>query len=81
MDEVSALNHPMGDLDHLVLGMLHPHCPGAARAVLESFGVRVETLRQALVDSLGDPFDKPRARSRPRPLRLCWSGPTWRRPG
>jgi hypothetical protein len=56
--ESSALNHPWDDLDHLVLGMLHPDCPGAARAVLESFGARVETLRQALIDSLGDPFDE-----------------------
>jgi hypothetical protein len=56
--ESSALNHPWDDLDHLVLGMLHADCPGAARAVLESFGARVEPLRQALVDSLGDPFDK-----------------------
>jgi predicted DNA-binding transcriptional regulator AlpA len=55
--ESSALNHPWDDLDHLVLGMLHPDCPGAARAVLESFGARVEPLRQALVDSLGDPFE------------------------
>ena len=56
--ESFALNHHWDDLDHLVLGMLHPDCPGAARAVLESFGARVEPLRQALVDSLGDPFDK-----------------------
>jgi predicted DNA-binding transcriptional regulator AlpA len=26
--ESSALNHPWDDLDHLVLGMLHPDCPG-----------------------------------------------------
>jgi predicted DNA-binding transcriptional regulator AlpA len=57
MEEASALNHPWDDLDHLVLGMLHADCPGAARAVLQSFGVRVDTLRQAFVDSLGDPFD------------------------
>ena len=56
--ESSALNHPWDDLDHLVLGMLHADCPGAARAVLESFGARAEPLRQALIDSLGDPFDK-----------------------
>lgn len=50
------------DLDHLVLGMLHPKCPGAARAVLESFGVRAEVLRQAFIDSMGDPYDtKPRS--------------------
>jgi Clp amino terminal domain, pathogenicity island component len=60
--ESFALNHPWDDLDHLVLGMLHPDCPGAARAVLHSFGAQVEPLRQVFVDSLGDPFDKtPRA--------------------
>jgi Clp amino terminal domain, pathogenicity island component len=56
-NEAWALNHDSIDLDHLVLGMLHPHCPGAARTVLESFGVRAEPLRQAFIDSLGDPYD------------------------
>jgi hypothetical protein len=61
-DEAWALNHHSVDLDHLVLGMLHPKCPGAARAVLESFGVRAEVLRQAFIDSMGDPYDtKPRS--------------------
>jgi predicted DNA-binding transcriptional regulator AlpA len=55
--ESSALNHPWDEPDHLALGMLHPDCPGAARAVLHSFGARVEPLRQAFVDSLGDPFE------------------------
>ena len=60
-DEAWALNHDSIDLDHLLLGMLHPNCPGAARAVLESFGVRAEVLRQAFIDSMGDPYDtKPR---------------------
>jgi hypothetical protein len=60
-DEAWALNHDPVDLDHLLLGMLHPSCPGAARAVLESFGVRAEVLRQAFIDSMGDPYDtKPR---------------------
>jgi hypothetical protein len=60
-DEAWALNHDSIDLDHLLLGMLHSRCPGAARAVLESFGVRAEVLRQAFIDSMGDPYDtKPR---------------------
>ena len=54
--EASALNHPWDDLDHLVLGMLHADCPGAARAVLESFGARAEPLRQALIDSQLDEY-------------------------
>jgi Clp amino terminal domain, pathogenicity island component len=56
-DEAFALNHDRVGLDHLVLAMLHPSCPGAARAVLESFGVRAEPLRLAVMDSVGDPYD------------------------
>jgi hypothetical protein len=56
-DEAWALNHDSIDLDHLVLGMLRPKCPGAARAVLESFGVRAEPLRQAFIDSMGDLYE------------------------
>jgi Clp amino terminal domain, pathogenicity island component len=37
--------------------MLHPDCPGAARAVLESFGIRAEPFRQALIASMGDPWE------------------------
>src|SRR5512132_3694771 len=33
----SILNHDWIGPDHLILGLLHPDCPGAARAVLESF--------------------------------------------
>ena len=55
--ESSELNHPWDDLDHLVLGMLHADCPGAARAVLDQLVALREPLRQALVDSLGDPFE------------------------
>jgi hypothetical protein len=57
--EAQALNHPWIGPDHLGLAMLHPDCPGAARAVLESFGARLERLRQAFVDSMGDPYDTP----------------------
>jgi Clp amino terminal domain, pathogenicity island component len=61
-DEAWALNHDSIDLDHLVLGMLHPKCPGAPRAVLESLGVRAAALWQAFIESMGDPYDtKPRA--------------------
>lgn len=56
-DEATALHHDAISLDHLVLGMLHPDCPGLARSVLLSFGLRREALRQAIIDSMGDPFD------------------------
>jgi Clp amino terminal domain, pathogenicity island component len=55
--EAQELNHPWIGDDHLVLGMLHPDCPGAARTVLESFGIRQEPLRQAFIASMGDPWD------------------------
>jgi hypothetical protein len=56
-DEAFALNHDSIGLDHLLLGMLHPRCPGAARTVLQSFGVQADLLRQALIASIGDPDD------------------------
>ena len=55
--EARLLNHPWIGDEHLVLGMLHPDCPGAARLVLESFGIRPEPFRQALIASMGDPWD------------------------
>jgi hypothetical protein len=58
-NESQALNHTWIGPDHLGLGLLHPDCPGTARAVLESFGARLEPLRQAFVDSMGDPYDTP----------------------
>jgi predicted DNA-binding transcriptional regulator AlpA len=54
--EANALNHPWIGDEHLVLGMLHPDCPGAARRVLESFGIRAEPFRQAFIASMGDPW-------------------------
>lgn len=56
-DEAKALHHPWISEDHLALALLHPDCPGAARAVLESFGVTAAPLREALVASLGDPYE------------------------
>jgi hypothetical protein len=57
--EASTLNHTWIGPDHLGLGLLHPDCPGVAGAVLESFGARLEPLRQAFIDSMGDPYDTP----------------------
>jgi hypothetical protein len=56
-DEARELNHPWIGDEHLVLGMLHADCPGAARKVLESFGIRPEPFRQAFVLSMGDPWE------------------------
>jgi hypothetical protein len=56
-DEAQELNHPWIGDDHLVLGLLHPDCPGAAHRVLESFGIRLEPYRQAFITSMGDPWD------------------------
>jgi predicted DNA-binding transcriptional regulator AlpA len=56
-DEAHELNHPWIGYEHLVLGMLHPDCPGVARTVLESFGIRPEPARQAFILSMGDPWD------------------------
>jgi predicted DNA-binding transcriptional regulator AlpA len=55
--EARELNHPWIGDDHLVLGMLQPDCPGAARRVLESFGIRAEPCRQAFILSMGDPWE------------------------
>jgi hypothetical protein len=55
-DQAFALNHDSIGLDHLLLAMLQPRCPGAAGAVLQSFGVHADRLRRALIDSRGDPY-------------------------
>jgi predicted DNA-binding transcriptional regulator AlpA len=55
--EANKLNHPWIGDDHLLLGMLHPDCPGAARTVLESFGIRPGPFRQAFIASMGDPWE------------------------
>jgi Clp amino terminal domain, pathogenicity island component len=56
-DEATALHHTWLSEDHLVLAMLHPDCPGAAPAVLASFGVTAAPLREAFVASMGDPYE------------------------
>ena len=55
-DQAFALNHDSIGLDHLLLAMLQPRCPGAAGAVLQSFRVHADRLRRALIDSRGDPY-------------------------
>jgi hypothetical protein len=55
-EEARALHHTWISEDHLVLALLHPDCPGAARAVLQSFSVTAAPLREALVASMGDPY-------------------------
>jgi len=56
-EEARALHHDWVGQDHLLLALLHPDCPGAARAVLESFGVTAAALRAAWVASMGDPYE------------------------
>lgn len=56
-DEARHLHHDLVGSDHLLLALLHPECPGAAREVLASFDVSLQEARNALVESLGDPFE------------------------
>jgi hypothetical protein len=56
-EEATALHHDWIDQDHLVLAMLRPDCPGAAGAVLASFGVTAAPLREVFVASMGDPYE------------------------
>ena len=56
-EEATALHHHWIDEDHLVLAMLRSDCPGAAPAVLASFGVTATPLREAFVASMGDPYE------------------------
>jgi hypothetical protein len=55
--EAKALNHDYCGQDHLLLALLHPDCPGAARPVLESFGITATQFRESFVASTGDPYE------------------------
>ncbi|HEX8860855.1 MAG TPA: Clp protease N-terminal domain-containing protein [Actinomycetes bacterium] len=57
-EEARALHHGWVGRDHLVLALVRPDCPGAAPAVLASFGVTAEPLRAAVVAGLGDSHDR-----------------------
>jgi len=56
-EEAKALHHHWISEDHLTLALLHPACPGAAQAVLASFGVAAAPLREAFVATMGDPYE------------------------
>lgn len=56
-DEAQARNHTWIGPDHLLAALVHPDCPGVARAVLASLGVTAERLRQARERSFIDPFE------------------------
>jgi hypothetical protein len=56
-DEAQALNHTWIGPEHLLAALVHPDCPGAARAVLASLGVTAERLREARQRSFTDPFE------------------------
>jgi len=55
--EAERLNHHWVGPDHLLLTLLDRECPGLARAALESFGISLEQIREAWMESMGDPFD------------------------
>ena len=56
-EEAQARNHTWIGPEHLLAALVHPDCPGAARAVLASLGVTAERLRQAHEQSFIDPFE------------------------
>ena len=56
-EEAQARNHTWIGPDHLLAALVHPDCPGAARAVLASLGVTAERLQQAHERSFVDPFE------------------------
>jgi predicted DNA-binding transcriptional regulator AlpA len=55
--QARELNHDWVGEEHLLLALLHPACPGAARQTLQSFGLSLDETRAAFVESLGDPFE------------------------
>jgi len=52
--EAGALQQRQADPGHLLLALAHPDCPGAARAVLASFGITIDLLRAAHQDTPAD---------------------------
>ena len=57
--EARTLHHRGVLVEHLLLALLHPQCPGRARVVLEACGVSLHDARGRYVESMGDPFDPP----------------------
>jgi Clp amino terminal domain, pathogenicity island component len=56
-EEAQARNHTWIGPEHLLAALVHPDCPGTARAVLASLGVTAERLQQARERSFVDPFE------------------------
>lgn len=56
-EEAQARNHPWIGLEHLLAALVHPDCPGTARAVLASLGITTERLEQARERSFIDPYE------------------------
>jgi hypothetical protein len=56
-EEAQARNHTWIGPEHLLAALVHPDCPGTARAVLASLGITAERLQQARERSFVDPFE------------------------
>jgi Clp amino terminal domain, pathogenicity island component len=56
-EEAQARNHTWIGPDHLLAALVHPDCPGTARAVLASLGITAERLQRARERSFVDPFE------------------------
>lgn len=54
--EAKQLDHGWIGEEHLLLALLDGDCPGSALAAFESFGLRYEAIRAAIVRSVGDSF-------------------------
>lgn len=57
--EAKALHHTAVLVEHLLLALMHPQCPGCVRAVLEACGVSLHDARRSYIESMGDPFEPP----------------------
>jgi hypothetical protein len=66
--EARILSHPGVSPEHLLIALVHPDCPGMARAVLRSFGVTQESLQQARAGSMVDPFEPGTGAVSPTPI-------------
>jgi predicted DNA-binding transcriptional regulator AlpA len=55
--QARELNHRWVGSGHLLLALLDPDCPGLARKALESFGIYLKKIRQAWIETMGDPFE------------------------
>ncbi len=56
-EQSRELDHGWIGDEHLLLALLHPDCPGAAREALETCGLTFEVVRRAVIESVGDSSD------------------------